>query len=40
MSTGVSIITPEEMEKSLFERADKALYQTTQNGRNQILVDI
>jgi diguanylate cyclase len=40
MSIGAAIITPEDTETSLFERADKALYQAKQNGRNQILVDI
>ena len=40
MSIGAAIITPEDTEASLFERADKALYQAKQNGRNQILLDI
>ena len=40
MSIGATIITPEDTETSLFERADKALYQAKQNGRNQIRVDI
>jgi diguanylate cyclase (GGDEF)-like protein len=40
MSIGATIITPEDTETSLFERADKALYQAKQNGRNQVLVDI
>ena len=40
MSIGATIITPEDTEASLFERADKALYQAKQNGRNQILLDI
>jgi diguanylate cyclase len=40
MSIGAAIITPEDTETSLFERADKALYQAKQNGRNQVLVDI
>ena len=40
MSIGAAIITPEDTEASLFERADKALYQAKQNGRNQTLLDI
>ncbi len=40
MSIGAAIITPEDTETSLFIRADKALYQAKQNGRNQVLVDI
>ena len=40
MSIGATIITPEDTEASLFERADKALYQAKQNGRNQTLLDI
>ena len=40
MSIGATIITPEDTETSLFERADKALYQANQNGINQVLVDI
>jgi diguanylate cyclase len=40
MSIGAAIITSEDTEASLFERADKALYQAKQNGRNQILLDI
>ena len=40
MSIGAAIITPEDTEASLFERADKALYQAKQNGRNQVLLDI
>jgi len=40
MSIGATIITPEDTEASLFERADKALYQAKQNGRNQVLLDI
>lgn len=40
MSIGAAIITPDDTETSLFERADKALYQAKQNGRNQVLVDI
>ena len=40
MSIGAAIITPEDTEASLFERADKALYQAKQNGRNQIVLDI
>jgi len=40
MSIGAAIITPEDTETSLFERADKALYQAKQNGRNQIRVNI
>ena len=40
MSIGATIITPEDTEASLFERADKALYQAKQNGRNQIVLDI
>jgi len=39
MSIGAAIITPEDTEASLFERADKAMYQAKQNGRNQVLVD-
>ena len=40
MSIGAAIITSEDTEASLFERADKALYQAKQNGRNQIVLDI
>ena len=40
MSIGATIITPEDTETSLFERADKALYQENRNGRNQVLVNI
>ena len=40
MSIGAAIFTPEDTEASLFERADKALYQAKQNGRNQTLLDI
>jgi len=40
MSIGAAIITPEDTETTLFERADKALYQAKQNGRNQIRVNI
>lgn len=40
MSIGAAIITPEDTETSLFERADKALYQVKQNGRNQVRIDI
>ena len=39
MSIGASIIGEADTETSLFERADKALYQAKENGRNQIMVD-
>ncbi len=40
ISIGAAIIGENDSETSLFERADKALYQAKENGRNQIMVDV
>lgn len=38
MSIGISQFGKNEMESSVFERADKALYQAKENGRNQCVI--
>ena len=39
ISIGGAIITEEDTESSLFERADQAMYQAKKNGRNQVVMD-
>jgi len=39
ISIGGAIITKDDTETSLFERADKAMYQAKNNGRNQVVMD-
>ena len=38
MSLGVASLTGRDSSKSLFERADNALYQAKQGGRNQVVI--
>ncbi|MBC8285626.1 MAG: GGDEF domain-containing protein, partial [Nitrospinae bacterium] len=40
ISIGAAIIGENDTEISLFERADKALYQAKSNGRNQVKLDV
>ena len=35
-----AIITKDDTEMSLFERADKAMYRAKNNGRNQVVMDL
>jgi diguanylate cyclase (GGDEF)-like protein len=38
ISIGGAIITKDDTEFSLFERADQAMYQAKNNGRNQVVM--
>ncbi len=40
ISIGGSLITQEDTELSLFERADRAMYGAKANGRNQVMIDL
>ena len=40
ISIGGAIITKDDTEMSLFERADKAMYRAKNNGRNQVVMDL
>ena len=40
ISIGGAIINKDNMETSLFERADKAMYWAKNNGRNQVVMDL
>ncbi|MBT5550485.1 MAG: GGDEF domain-containing protein [Nitrospina sp.] len=40
ISIGGAIITKDDTESNLFERADQAMYQAKNNGRNQVVMDI
>jgi len=40
ISIGGAIINKDNMETSLFERADKAMYRAKNNGRNQVVMDL
>jgi len=40
ISIGGAIISKDDTETSLFERADKAMYRAKNNGRNQVVMDL
>ncbi|MBC8286742.1 MAG: GGDEF domain-containing protein [Nitrospinae bacterium] len=40
ISIGGAIVTADDTELSLFERADKAMYEAKNNGRNRIVMDL
>jgi diguanylate cyclase (GGDEF)-like protein len=40
VSIGGAIIATDDNELSIFERADKAMYQAKNNGRNQVVMDL
>ena len=40
ISIGGAIVSEEDTESSLFERADKAMYRAKNNGRNQVIMDL
>ena len=40
VSIGGAIITTDDTELSIFERADKAMYRAKNNGRNQVVMDL
>ena len=40
ISIGGAIINKDNMETSLFERADKAMHRAKNNGRNQVVMDL
>ena len=40
ISIGGAVVTKDDTELSIFERADKALYQAKNNGRNQVVMDL
>jgi diguanylate cyclase len=40
ISIGGAIITNDDTESSLFERADQAMYKAKNNGRNQVVMDL
>jgi diguanylate cyclase len=40
ISIGGAIISKDDTESSLFDRADQAMYQAKNNGRNQVVMDI
>jgi len=40
ISIGGAIITKDDTEMSLFERADKSMYRAKNNGRNQVVMDL
>ena len=39
ISMGLAEFTPEETGEELFERADKALYNAKESGRNRVCID-